>query len=91
MSLPEIVETDIGSLISKLRVHGYEVEVLRLGAMHSYQVALLGPRELIITADRGQLFVEGDQAELEAAGLWGAFEDRQDFESSVLSFLGMAQ
>ncbi|MGH2567338.1 MAG: hypothetical protein ACRDGA_03295 [Bacteroidota bacterium] len=59
--------------------------------MHSFQVALLGPRELIITADRGQLFVEGDRAELEAAGLWGAFNDRQEFESSVLNFLGVAE
>ena len=89
--LPRIVESDIGSLISRLSDHGYRVELMNEGSMHSYQVALLGPRELIITADKGQLSVEGDRAELEAAGLWKAFDDKQEFESSVLKFLGVAE
>ena len=89
--LPKTVESDIGSLISRLMDHGYKVELMNEGPMHSYQVALLGPRKLTITADKGQLFVEGDRAELEAAGLWKAFDDNQEFESSVLKFLGVAE
>jgi hypothetical protein len=87
MSLPEIVESDIGALCAELVTRGFKVDVLSVGSMHSYQVSVSGPLEFTITADRSQLFLEGERETLEPVGLWRAFDDPVEFSDQVLRFV----
>jgi hypothetical protein len=54
-----------------------------------YFVDFTGPRghSFRLIYDRSQYIVDGQRSELEAAGLWRAFDDRAEFTTTLLDWL----
>jgi hypothetical protein len=90
--LPNGVIDDLGTLLPALRELGYSP----IASQHSpwsfggdYFVDFTGPggHGVRVLYDRSQYTVEAERAELEAAGLWKAFNERPEFERSLLAWL----
>ncbi len=91
MDLPEVVEADLRYLCRELRSRGYDIKVVNVGPMHSYQVSASGPLDLLITCDRGQFSLDGDRRSLDRHGLWRAYDDSAQFERAVLEYVDEAR
>ena len=80
--LPGEIRADIGTLLDHLAAAGFRPVGSRYepASFGDYLVDFRGPTgSLRITRDRGQYMLEGDRGELESAGLWRAFDDRDEF------------
>lgn len=88
--LPVEIVQDLHILLDPLRSLGfiptdgqYDSDVFG-----NYYASFLGPKgRLRIIRDRSQYMVEGDPALLERAGLWRAFDDREEFAARLLFWL----
>jgi hypothetical protein len=53
-----------------------------------YYGILSGPNGFVrLIRDRSKYCVDGEQKDLEPVGLWGAFDNREEFTMKVLSWL----
>jgi hypothetical protein len=90
MSLPPEVSADMGDLVSELETLGATVEGAR------YDAKSFGDFEICfralglafrVTRDRGQYMVHGPSREqLETAGLWRAFDRKEEFSQALLAW-----
>ena len=91
MTIPHEVEQDIGGLIRALHALGAEVINARYDpeSFGNYEISFRAPRVAFrITRDRSQYILHGPpRQELEAAGLWRAFDYRSEFEETLLVWL----
>jgi hypothetical protein len=88
----EAISQDIGTLLSVLRTRGVEVDAARYDehSFGNFEVSLRSStRRFRITRDRDQYMIHGpDKGELEAAGLWIAFDSKTAFSEAVLAWVG---
>jgi hypothetical protein len=88
--LPVEIVQDLQGLLDRLNALGcvpaggrYDPDVF--GNYYVNFSGRKGPFRII--RDRSQYMVEGDRAVLERAGLWRAFDDREEFAARLLSWL----
>jgi hypothetical protein len=84
---PEI-RADVGALLDRLHGLGFRVVASHYDreSFGDWCVDLVGPRALRLCKDRSQFMVGGDRQALEPAGLWWAFDDREEFSRRVLAW-----
>ena len=86
MKLDERINEDIGKLIDELQALGYAVVAQEASGM-GYVVDLKGEPTLRIVCDRGQLFLHGDEKELEKYNLWRVHDSRGAFQKYLLAYI----
>ena len=87
--VPPQIRREIGRLLDALGAAGYRVgkSVFDADCFGDWYVDLRGPRRFRLTKDRGQYMIGGPEDELRDQGLFRAFDDRDEFERSVLLWL----
>jgi hypothetical protein len=87
MISPEI-RADIGILLEKLAGLGYRVVASEYSpeSFGNWVVDLTGPSAFRMTRDRSQFLIIADRHSMERAGLWRAFDDREEFARLVLAW-----
>lgn len=87
--LPAPVRADLGQLIEGLESAGYTPirSVYAPDQFGNYCVDFTGPGgSLRVVRDRSQYTVSGRRELLESAGLWRAFDDREEFASALITW-----
>lgn len=90
--LPKGVVDNLATLLPAIRDLGYAPVASQYSSFSfggDYFVDFIGPggHAMRVVYDRSQYTVESERAELEAAGLWEAFNDRPEFERRLLAWL----
>jgi hypothetical protein len=85
--LPSQIAKDVGALISDLQAKGWTISFARYDAQSfgNWYVDLCQVDDCIrLTKDRSQYMFDGPPAaEIKTAGLWKAFDDREEFCQAV--------
>jgi len=91
--LPPEIDDDLKEVAFRLEALGFSATQSTFSASFGdYFVDLVGRgRQLRIVRDRSQYFVDADRDDLERAGLWRTFEDRDEFLTRLLTWLSNAK
>ena len=83
--IAEEVRQDIAGLIDALSNAGYAAEgTYDAKDFGNWYVDVAGPRQFRLIKDRRQYLIDGPEDSLRAAGLWRAFNSREEFQTAVL-------
>jgi hypothetical protein len=90
--VPEI-RADIGDLLDRLDHLGFRVVDARYfpESFGNWQVELVGSCAFRLFKDRSQFMIDADRRSLEPAGLWRAFDDRDEFTRRVLAWAATSE
>lgn len=82
------IENDIGDLLEALAGLGFKLKEAKSSPSFNdfYVVMDCRGRRLRIVRDRGQYSLERNRRLLEPAGLWKAFDSKEEFREKVLPY-----
>jgi hypothetical protein len=88
--LPEQIAADLGDLVAELEKLGLRVTNSRYDAQSfgDYFVDLAGPFDTLrLSRDRLRYIILGDEGLLKRLDLFHAFDDREEFQKAVLTYV----